>query len=171
MMDVDPTEISLRAQSMDRIAGVTWHGNIEFDCPAISFIDHNLYQGGYVEGTPLPTEFKHLVSLYPWHKWKVGHRLQTELYFEMYDATDQSVDRVDAVARLINLCRVSAPVFVHCQAGLNRSSLVVARALWLGGMFDTGEDVIKHIREARSPACLCNPAFEDEVLSWGTGSE
>jgi protein-tyrosine phosphatase len=47
---------------------------------------------------------------------------------------------------------------VHCQAGLNRSSLVVGRALMLGGM--TADDAIVLIRRKRSPACLSNPSFE-----------
>ena len=167
-MDTDPTAITMRAQTMDRISGTTWHGNLDFDCPAISYIDTNLYQGGYVPGTRLPTEFKHLISLYPWERWKVPHQLQTELYVTMYDGITQAVDQVDVLARLVNICRTSGPVFVHCQAGLNRSSLVVARALWLGGMFEKGSDVVDYIREHRSPACLCNPTFEDEVLSWGS---
>jgi len=54
---------------------------------------------------------------------------------------------------------------VHCQAGLNRSSLIVAKALWLNG-FGTGNQIIKHIRATRSPACFCNEAFEAEVKSW-----
>jgi len=58
----------------------------------------------------------------------------------------------------VNACREDGPTLVHCQAGLNRSSLVAARALVLGGM--TADDAIALIREKRSPACLCNPAFE-----------
>jgi protein-tyrosine phosphatase len=47
---------------------------------------------------------------------------------------------------------------VHCQAGLNRSSLVIARALILSGMPSVA--AIALIREKRSPACLSNPSFE-----------
>jgi hypothetical protein len=59
----------------------------------------------------------------------------------------------------VNLCRTTGPVLVHCQAGLNRSSLVAARALMLDGR--TAGDAIRTVREKRSPACLCNRAFED----------
>jgi protein-tyrosine phosphatase len=49
-------------------------------------------------------------------------------------------------------------VLVHCQAGLNRSGVVVARALMADGM--SAVEAVSLIRERRSPACLCNPAFE-----------
>jgi protein-tyrosine phosphatase len=47
---------------------------------------------------------------------------------------------------------------VHCQAGLNRSGVVVAYALMLNGM--SAAEAIARIRERRSPAVLCNPQFE-----------
>jgi protein-tyrosine phosphatase len=47
---------------------------------------------------------------------------------------------------------------VHCQAGLNRSSLIVARTLMLGQDM-TAKDAIALIREKRSPMCLCNDTF------------
>jgi hypothetical protein len=55
--------------------------------------------------------------------------------------------------------RKTGPCLVHCQAGLNRSSLVVARVLMLEGA--TADEAIGLLREKRSPACLCNPAFEE----------
>jgi protein-tyrosine phosphatase len=58
----------------------------------------------------------------------------------------------------VNTCRQAAPTLVHCQAGLNRSSLVAARALVLDGM--TPDNAITLIRAMRSPACLSNPSFE-----------
>jgi protein-tyrosine phosphatase len=63
----------------------------------------------------------------------------------------------------VNSCRGSGPTLVHCQAGLNRSSLVVVRALVLDGMdVDTA---IAVVREKRSPVCLCNPSFESWLRS------
>jgi protein-tyrosine phosphatase len=58
----------------------------------------------------------------------------------------------------VNACRAAGPTLVHCQAGLNRSSLVIARALILSGMPSVA--AIALIREKRSPACLSNPSFE-----------
>ena len=172
--DDDPTAINVQGDAEHhRIAGTTWHGNLDFDCPAWSFIDVNLWQGGYVQGLRLSDHFVHLISLYPWEKYKTHRRLGTELYVTMYDDPEQALDQVDAIARLVNECRKTGPTLVHCQAGLNRSSLVVARALFLEGgeKNKDGETIIKYLRAARSEACLCNPAFEDEVLSWGTGNE
>jgi protein-tyrosine phosphatase len=83
----------------------------------------------------------------------------------MYDSKDQGFDQVNALAQWVNICRETAPVLVHCQAGLNRSSLVAARAIHLHSQAP-GAEVVRHLRERRSPAALCNPAFEAEVESW-----
>lgn len=169
MTAADPTAIDGLIADMDHMQGVTIHGDIEFNCPPISFIDKNLWQGGYVPGVSLPPHFQHIISLYPWKRWKLSRTcMDTEVYISMLDAEDQAMDQVDALARLVNTCRLSGPVFVHCQAGLNRSSLVVARSLFLQGGEgnETGEEIVRYLRAARSPAVLCNPAFEAEVLSW-----
>ena len=84
----------------------------------------------------------------------------------MYDSEDQALEQVEAIARWVNACRETGPVLVHCQAGLNRSSLVVARALMLAGK--SAEDAISTLREKRSPACLCNHAFEEYLRALTT---
>lgn len=83
------------------------------------------------------------------------------MYVRMYDSPDQSTDQIDTLARLVNgwMSAQKGNVLVHCQAGLNRSSLVVARVMMMRGY--TADEAIKKIREARSPACLCNDSFED----------
>lgn len=166
----DPTAINVQTDAdTHRIAGTTWHGNIDFDIPAWSFVDKNLWQGGYVAGLRLPAHFKHVISLYPWEQYKPVGRLVTDVKVYMYDAEDQGMEQVDALARLVNVCRQTAPTLVHCQAGLNRSSLVVARALFLADdeAFQTGDQIIAYLRIARgTDAVLCNPAFEEEVRSW-----
>ena len=53
-------------------------------------------------------------------------------------------------------------VLVRCQAGLNRSSLVAARALVLSGWAPA--DAVAAIRAARSPNCLFNREFLQYVL-------
>ena len=80
----------------------------------------------------------------------------------MYDSVDQAFDQVDAIARWVNECRAAGATLVHCQAGLNRSSLVVGRALVLEGM--TAKSAIELIRSKRSPVCLSNPSFERWLL-------
>lgn len=168
-MSVDHTRIDMRDNPLEeRMTGTTWHGNINFDVPYISEIAPNLYQGGCRNGLKLPSFINHVVSLYPWERYALHRNVRSELYVEMYDAEDQGTEQVDQIARWINLCREDGAVLVHCQAGLNRSSLVAARALWAfapGAI--TGDDIVAHLREARSPACLCNNAFEEVVRSWG----
>lgn len=49
-------------------------------------------------------------------------------------------------------------VYVHCTAGLNRSSLVVHQAL--RGLGASPQGAIDTIRKQRSKWCLCNKTFE-----------
>jgi len=80
----------------------------------------------------------------------------------MYDSEEQTFEQIEALARWVNVCRTTGPVLGHCQAGLNRSSLVAARALMFEGM--SADDSIATVRKRRSPACLCNQAFEEYLL-------
>jgi hypothetical protein len=50
-------------------------------------------------------------------------------------------------------------VLVRCQAGLNRSSLIVALALMHMG--SSAQAAIEHLRGVRSPYVLCNQSFVD----------
>lgn len=162
----DPTRIDMDLDPIaERISGVAAHGNTPFDMPYISEIVPGLWQGGCRNGMRLPSDIKHLVSLYPWERYTHEHDLDSAIAVRMYDSTSQAFDQVDVLAAWVNVCRASAPTLVHCQAGLNRSSLVVARALMLDGM--GASDAIHLIREKRSPACLCNESFE----AWLTGIE
>jgi protein-tyrosine phosphatase len=163
-MSVDPTKIDIRFDpELQRMSGHTvGFGNVYFDVPFISPIAKNLWQGGCEEGMILPSYIKHLVSLYPWERYSVKHELSSKLEVRMLDNTNQAFEQVEAIARWINTCREDAPTLVHCQAGLNRSSLVAARALILEGM--TAKEAIALLREKRSPAVLCNPSFEKYLL-------
>lgn len=166
MTSVDPTRIDINTDpTTRRMKGVALHGNTPFDVPFITQVADNLWQGGCAEGLILPRFIKHVVSLYPWERYTYRHDLDTELYVRMYDSTDQGVDQIDDLALWVNACRETGNVLLHCQAGLNRSSLVAARAIHL----DTGMEgavLVDHLRSLRSPAALCNPAFEAEVRSW-----
>lgn len=62
-----------------------------------------------------------------------------------------------------NWANTSRKVLVRCQAGLNRSGLVVALVLYKHG-WDVGE-AIERIREKRSPYALCNSSFERYLRS------
>jgi len=158
-VNIDPTRIDIEFDPLrQRMVGVSAHGLLPFDVPFISEITDNLWLGGCEEGLVLPEVIAHLVSLYPWERYTVNHELDSLLEVRMYDSTDQAFEQVDAIASWVNTCRQAAPTLVHCQAGLNRSSLVAARALVLDGM--TPDDAITLIRAMRSPACLSNPSFE-----------
>lgn len=162
----DPTRIDIEFDpTVQRMQGVARHGMTPFDVPFISEIADNLWQGGCRDGLVLPGFVRHVVSLYPWERYATHPDLLSEHYVEMYDSTDQGFEQLDEIAGYVNVCRRTGPTLVHCQAGLNRSSLVAARALFLDG-FGTGKEIVAHVRAARSPACLCNPAFEAEALSW-----
>lgn len=147
----------------DRMVGTTAHGNFPFDVPYISEIADNLWQGGCANGLVLPKEIVHLISLYPWETYSIISEIRSVLSVVMYDSLDQSYEQIDGIADWVNTCRSDGPTLVHCQAGLNRSSLVVARSLMFNGMSAT--DAIALLREKRSPAVLCNTAFETWLLT------
>lgn len=154
----DPTAIPIDFDPREqRMRGIATHGRTPFDVPFISEITPTIWQGGCQDGLILPDFITHVVSLYPWEKYTINHDA-TRVEFQMYDSLDQSYELVDAIARTVNTAAERGVVLVHCQAGLNRSSLIACRALMLQGM--TAADAISLVRQKRSPACLCNPAFE-----------
>ncbi|WP_301119855.1 protein-tyrosine phosphatase family protein [Mycolicibacterium fortuitum] len=161
----DPTAINMSTDpTKRRFVGVTFHGNHTFDVPYMTKVADNLWQGGCTAGLRLPRDIHHLVSLYLRERYETNNT-RTELYVTMYDSEDQRLDQVDRIAQWVNDCRDDGPVLVHCQAGLNRSSLIVARALHIREGWP-GERIIAHLRAKRSPAVLCNPAFAAAVASW-----
>jgi hypothetical protein len=145
-----------------RIEGIARMGNIPFSVPLLSQIDGNLWTGG-CPASEAPTEFKYIVSLYPWGKYRVhDHQVYTETkLFDSHDGVDE--ERVILLAEYVNLCRARGMTLVHCQAGLNRSALVAATALILGGMAPA--EAVKLLREKRSVVVLCNPAFEQWLMA------
>lgn len=161
----DPTAIELSTDPRElRMRGTARHGDTPFDVPFISEIAENLWQGGCETGLVLPENILHVVSLYPWEQYTLQHDIRSVLSVVMYDSEGQGFGQVDSIARWVNACRADGPTLVHCQAGLNRSSLVAARALTLEGHLAPAA-AIKLIRERRSPACLCNPSFEEWLLA------
>ena len=162
---IDHTKIDIRFDpTIQRMDGIARHGNVRFSVPFISQIEGNLWQGGCESGLQLPHFIEHVVSLYPWERYRISNRhpnIKSELYVRMYDSVDQSFDQVEELADYVNRRTLEGPTLVHCQAGLNRSSLVAALALTKRGA--SGAEAIALIREKRSPACLCNPAFFDFI--------
>lgn len=157
-VELDPTTY--------RTTGIAAHGNTPFSMPLISKITDDLWQGGCINGVTLPEEIVHVVSLYPWETYVYHNGVRSILSVVMYDLDRQSFEQVEAIARWINDCRKDGPTLVHCQAGLNRSSLCAATALVRSGEYAPHEAVLL-LREKRSPACLCNESFQKYVLNLG----
>src|SRR5215467_12396382 len=57
--------------------GETEHGHLQFDTTLISEIAPNLYQGGVINGFPLPAMFKDIISLYPWERYVGKHEMNS----------------------------------------------------------------------------------------------
>lgn len=146
------------------IEGIAHQGNTPFSCPLITQVEGNLWQGGCIEGVSLAGKFQHVISLYPWERFDPGNLLLSETRVQLYDSgAIPDRDQLYALARWINLCRAKGATLVHCQAGLNRSALLTGLALVLGGMMPA--EAIALLRERRSPAVLCNSAFEKWLLA------
>jgi hypothetical protein len=145
-----------------RIEGYIPHAdNARLSVPLISHVDGNLWQGGCRDGVRLPIDFRYVFSLYPWERYELGaHTVRTEV--RMYDALDQGFEQVDQIAREVVDCVRHGKTLVHCQAGLNRSGLITARALMLMGR--TAADAISLLRSSRCDLVLCNRAFEAHLL-------
>lgn len=163
-MSVDPTRIDIALDPLThRMEGVAYHGNTPFSVPYVSHIVGNLWTGGCAQGLVLPETIKHVVSLYPWEQYEVRHQLDSYSLHWLYDSEDMAgSERLWSIARYAASCVEDAPTLVHCQAGLNRSGLIAAMVLVL--LERSPADAIALLREKRSPAVLCNRAFEAWLL-------
>lgn len=160
--DVDPTWVDMkRDPTIQRFKGWARHGNTPFDVPYISHIKDNLYQGGCQDGLVLPENIKYVFSLYIWEAYDANHEYELEA-IKMYDDSDEpDFNNIVELAAKVRDASHKAPTLVHCQAGLNRSSLVAGTALWLNGM--PSAEIAPFLRSRRSPAVLCNKTFEHFV--------
>lgn len=158
-ISLDPTQQHMK--------GITRHGGLPFDVPIISQVADHLWQGGCPKtGLILPSFINVVISLYPWEHYTINHDIDWVETVTMHDSLEQSTELVDELAMMANTFRAEGKnVLVHCQAGLNRSSLVVARAIMLDSGC-TAREAIKQIHMKRSDACLCNPAFNQYLLSF-----
>jgi protein-tyrosine phosphatase len=136
--------------------------DLPFGIPYVSEIVPGLWQGGYKHGLVLPAFIKNLVCLYTEECYDLPPQV-TRYAFDMKDSTEQTFEQVDGIASLVNRLRTDGPLLVHCQAGINRSALIVCRALMLEGM--SADEAIALIREKRSMGCLSNPMFEEWLRS------
>lgn len=88
-----------------------------------------------------------------------GRELDSFTEVRLYDGKDvPDTEQLYSLARWINICKQHSRTLVHCQAGLNRSGLLAELSLVLDGM--QADEAIALLRATRSPAVLCNKAFE-----------
>lgn len=143
------------------------HTGERLSVPLISHIVDNLYVGGCVNGVDLDDYFTRIVSLYKWERYSYN-TAKTELYeFTMYDSDGVDVETVElAVDAAVVALNEGGNVLIHCQAGINRSNLVAARALMkVKGI--TADAAIALLRAGRSQLVLANRTFENYLRSLG----
>lgn len=139
--------------------GYTQPGNVRFECPYITIVNPTLWWGGCSDGLLLPEQVQHVVQLYQHESYIVNHQLDSHLKFEFHDNVNQDLSNVEELADWVNARRQTGTVLVHCQAGMNRSGLIVARSLLKQLPEVKSMYIINYLREIRSPAALSNPHF------------
>lgn len=146
------------------IEGIARHGMRPFSVPLISHVSGNLYQGGCIDGVPLPSGIEHVISLYQSEAYRPHDGVKSWLSVKMFDAAELPDEQMLwTIAQHVHRCCALGPTLVHCQAGLNRSGMISALALILYGK--KPEEAVAVLREARCDAVLCNPTFEEFVLN------
>lgn len=111
-----------------------------------------------------PKDFDTVVTAYAWANpvdWFVK-----EIRFGFYDGTMEDFDPAeleDIVSMAYADWKRGKKVGVRCQAGMNRSGLIVALILMKDGY--TAEQAIGLIRKKRSPHALFNKKFVSYLLS------
>lgn len=164
---LDPTAFEIEFDPRaERMRGVAIHGNTPFDVPWISHVHGNLWQGGCTTGLVLPKEIINVVSLYKWEQYTLHDGVQVHEQITAYDSEGDdnpggmTPEQIINIATAVNVLCENGPTLVHCQAGLNRSSLIAAVSLILAGVVESGAEATALLRKQRSPACLCNKSFE-----------
>ncbi len=124
-----------------------------------------LWMGGCpVIGAPLDPSFESVVVCVNHFRWDYP---ATTMVFD-FPFQDGYASELPPLARLEEVVdqRIILPInlhirtLVHCQAGLNRSGLLVALALIRGvpDYYQRPDDAIKLLREKRSPCCVTGAA-------------
>lgn len=107
--------------------------------------------------------FDFVVTLYGWAKpvdWLVR-----EYRYAVYDSDIGHMD-MERIAEMVDLAHTAwkrgEKVLIRCQAGWNRSGLLMALVLMKEGL--SAQEAIDLIRHRRSPHALCNKNFEKFLL-------
>ena len=60
------------------IEGIARMGNVPFNCPLVSHVMGDLWQGGVEHDLNLQDRFEHVISLYPWEQRSEERRVGKE---------------------------------------------------------------------------------------------
>lgn len=151
--------------------------DIGWDFPLWSEILPGLWLGGTDDNDTIETgvdtykprmitkeDFDTVITLYSWAQpvdWLVE-----EVRYGFYDSEISHID-FDAVERAAEFAyqawRSGKRVLIRCQAGINRSGLVMAHVLMKDKY--TAREAIDLMREKRSKAVLLNKHFVDYLIS------
>lgn len=147
------------------IEGITREGNLVFSCPLFSQISENLWMGGCPRGDA--PQFDTIIDLYDREPYHV-HPNQVRVSCRMLDSHELPEPALlNQLVLTMPMAVDRGPTLVHCQAGWNRSGLLTALYLIANGA--TPKDAIELLRKRRSPAVLCNKAFEALLLKQRPG--
>lgn len=135
----------------------------QIELPAISQVTESLWMGGCIDGERLPDEFVGVVSLHAYAKYELGPHTVRHQYSLIDGLVVPDPGQLDLVSEQIATMERYGPVLVHCQAGLNRSGLLVANTLIQYHGY-APQAAIDHLRKVRSPHVLCNFVFEKWLL-------
>lgn len=139
------------------LPGLWLGGTADWDTIDIPVVDIN-------DDREITTEkFDAVVTLYAWAQ-PVDWHVQ-EYRYGFYDSNEIGIDHT-ALGMMIDFAehhwKAGKKVLIRCQAGINRSSFVMAFLLMRQGF--TAEEAIALMREKRSSYVLMNQAFEDFLL-------
>jgi protein-tyrosine phosphatase len=139
---------------------ITQYGNV---------LSGRVWHGGCTNNVRACTEegdeFDLIVSLYPREKYSIRASQTARLEMPLLDTgeCDLALVRVaaDLAAAYLNK---GGKVLIHCQEGMNRSSLVLG-VLLIEHAGISPQEAIGEIRKRRSKKCLYNGAFVRQLLS------
>lgn len=144
----------------------------------IGLLDYNLIRSSptkiYLGEMPdeefktLPSNVKVLINLsHHSHQKNYSH---TILHFPLMDCdNDYFCPKPQEMYRFLEAAHIytqTQDTYWHCQAGMNRSALMLAAYLHVyDDSFDSMKQVIQHLRSMRGDFILNNQAFEKFLLS------
>ena len=87
-----------------------------FSIPLISQVNETLWQGGCENNVDLQGYFPHIISLYPWERYRPDRNLSSFVEVRLFDGP-RIPDEVQlhTLAHWVNLCQLTGPTLVHCQ--------------------------------------------------------